>query len=119
VLIGALLCGATVRFFAVSFAEFPESLWRLALIPYVAASLIFCLAGLRNPSGAYIMIVSVIPAALMGQANLLLVTPVARRLRRAAPPPQAISASPTAIIIALAFVMIIILTAPGVRFTLR
>jgi hypothetical protein len=115
---GTLLCGATVRFFATSFAEFPESLWRLALVPYVSAALLFCLAGLRIPNGAHLMLASVIPASLLGQAILPLITPVAHRLRAVAPPPQAISTSPTAILIAAAFVVIILLTAPGVPFTM-
>lgn len=117
VVVGTLLCLATVRFFAVSFAAFPESLWRLSLVPYVCAAVVFCLAGLRNPAGTYIMIISVVPAALLGQAILVFVTPLARRLRVAAPPAQPIPLSATAILTALAFVVIIFLTAPGVRFT--
>lgn len=118
VVVGTLLCVGTVRFFAVSFAEFPEDLWRLSLVPYVSATLVFCAAGLRNPAGAYIMMASVVPAALMGQGILPFVTPLARKLRVAAPPSQAIPASVTAILVALVFVVIIFLTAPGVRFTL-
>ena len=121
VVIGTLFCVITVRFFAVSFAEFPENRWRLALIPYVSASIVFCLAGLRNPNGAHSMFISVLPAALMGQSILLFVTPIARRRQVVAPqsaPPQAASASPTAILIALVFVVIIFLTAPGVHFTM-
>lgn len=118
VVVGTLLCVATVRFFAASFAEFPEDLWRLSLVPYISATLVFCLAGLRNPAGAYIMMASVVPAALMGQGILPFVTPVARRCRVAVPRAQAIPASPAAILVALAFVAIIFLTAPGVRFTL-
>ena len=118
VLVGTGLCAATVRFFAVSFAEFPEELWRLALVPYISATLVFCLAGLRNPAGAYIMMASVVPAALMGQGILHFVTPVARRLRPAVPRPQAVAFSPAAILTALVFVVVIFLTAPGVRFTL-
>jgi hypothetical protein len=118
VVLGTLLCGATVRFFATSFAEFPESLWRLALVPYVSAAVLFCLAGLRIPNGAHLMFASVIPAALLGQAVLPLITPVARRLRGVTPPPQAIATSPMPILIAAACVVVILLTAPGVHFTL-
>lgn len=118
VVVGILLCVATVRFFAASFAEFPEDLWRLALVPYISATLVFCAAGLRNPAGAYIMMASVVPSALMGQGILPFVAPLARRLRVAVPPSQAIPASPTAILVATVFVVIIFLTAPGVRFTL-
>lgn len=117
VVVGALLCVATVRFFARSFAEFPESLWRLCLVPYVSASLLFCLAGLRNPDGDS-LIISVLPAALLGQCILLFVTPLARKLRVAPPPPQALPLSPVAISVALVFVVVIFLTAPGVRFTM-
>jgi hypothetical protein len=118
VVVSTVLCAATVRFFAVSFAEFSENLWRLALVPYVSAALVFCAAGLRNPAGIHIMLISVVPAALTGQAILVFVTPLARRLRVAAPRPRAIPSSPLAIAVALVFVVIVFLTAPGVRFTL-
>ena len=118
VVIGTLFCIGVVRFFAMRFADFPENLWRLSLIPYFSAALVFCLAGLRIPGGGRLMIISAIPAALIGQSILLFVTPIARRLRVQAPPRKAIPTSPTAILIALAFVVIILLTAPGVRFTL-
>jgi hypothetical protein len=118
VVIGTLCCIGTVRFFAVSFAEFPEDLLRLALIPYVSAALVFCTAGLRLSDGGQLMIVSVIPAALIGQSILLFVTPIARRLRVRPPTQKVIPTSPTAILIALVFVVIILITAPGVRFTI-
>jgi hypothetical protein len=116
--IGTSLCIGAVRFFAASFAEFPENLWLLSLVPYVSASLIFCVAGLRIPDGGKLMVVSVIPAALIGQSILVFIAPVARRLRAQAPLRKAIATSPSAIVIALAFVVVILLTAPGVRFTL-
>lgn len=118
VIIATLLCTATVRFFAHGFAGFPENLWRLSLVPYISATLVFCVAGLRVPNAAYLMAVSVIPAALLGQAILVFVTPVARRLRVAVPPPQAIPASPAVLFVALVFVVVILLTAPGVHFTI-
>lgn len=118
VLIGALLCVATVRFFAPSFGDFSENLWRLSLIPYVSATLVFCLTGLRIPNSAHFMLIAVIPASLMGQAILVFITPVARRLRVAAPRPEAIRTSPLMIAIALVFVVVVYLTAPGVKFTL-
>jgi hypothetical protein len=117
VIVSTLLCIGTVRFFAPSFGEFPENLWRLALVPYVSATFFFCLAGLRIPNGAQLMLISVIPASLMGQAILLFVTPPARRLRVAVPAPQAIPTSPAVIAVGLVFVVIILLTAPGVHFT--
>jgi hypothetical protein len=120
VLGGALLCFATVRFFAVSFADFPENRWRLALIPYFSASLVFCLAGMLNPAGPGMMLMSVLPAALMGQSILLFVTPLARKLRRSSPSTPALeeaAATPTVIFIASLLVVVIFLTAPGVRFT--
>jgi hypothetical protein len=114
---GVLLCTATVRIFAAIFAEFAENRWRLALIPYVAASLVFCAAGLRIPNGAQLMLISVMPAALMGQSILLFVTPIARRLQTTMPKPRLIALSPTAILVALVFVVLIFYTAPGVHFT--
>jgi hypothetical protein len=118
VVLGALLCAATVRIFATTFAEFPENRWRLALVPYIAASLVFCAAGLRIPNGAQLMLISVMPAALMGQSILLFVTPIARRLPAATTAkPQVIGLSPVAILIALVFIVVIFYTAPGVNFT--
>jgi hypothetical protein len=118
VLVGGLLCAATVRFFAPSFAEFAENLWRLCLVPYVSATLVFCLTGLRIPNSTHFMLVAVIPASLMGQAILVFITPVARRLRTATPRQEAIRTSPLVIAIALVFVMVVYLTAPGVHFVL-
>jgi hypothetical protein len=117
IILGALLCAATVRIFASTFAEFPENRRRLALIPYVSASLVFCAAGLRIPNGAQLMLISVLPAALMGQSILLFVTPVSRRLQKTVPKPQVIALSRTAILVALVFVVVIFCTAPGVHFT--
>jgi hypothetical protein len=82
VVFGTLICTGVVRFFAALFSTFPESLTRLALVPYASATFIFCLAGLRIPHGRYLMLISVLPASLMGQAILLFVVPVARRLRK-------------------------------------
>lgn len=118
VVVGGLLCAATVRFFAASLAEFAESLWRLCLIPYVSATLVFCLTGLRIPNAAHFMLIAVIPASLMGQAILVVITPVARRMRVATPRPEAIPTSPLMIAVALVFVAVVYLTAPGVNFTL-
>jgi len=118
VLVGALLSAATVRFFAASLAEFSENLWRLCLVPYVSATLVFCLTGLRIPNSTHFMLIAVIPASLMGQAILVFITPVARRLRVATPRPEAIRTSPVMIAVALVFVVVVYLTAPGVNFTL-
>jgi hypothetical protein len=117
VVFGSLLCAGVVRFFATSFGEFPESLTRLAWVPYIAAAVIFCVAGLRIPHGLHLMIISVIPAALLGQSILVFVAPVARRVRKEAPPQEAIPISPIAIVVALVFVVVVLLTAPGVHFT--
>jgi hypothetical protein len=83
---GAILSAGTVVFFARSFARFPESLWRLSLVPFCASAVVFCLAGLRIPNGAELMVISDIPAALLGQSILVVVTPVARMFRSEAPP---------------------------------
>jgi hypothetical protein len=116
---GAILCAGTVFFFAASFARFPESLWRLSFVPYCAAAVVFCLAGLRIPNGAELMVISVIPAALLGQSILVFVTPVARRWRSQTPSPEVIPISPVALLIALVFVVAILVTAPGLRFAVR
>jgi hypothetical protein len=113
---GAVLSAGTVVFFARSFARFPESLWRLSLVPFCAAAIVFCLAGLRIPNGAELMVISVIPAALLGQSILVFVTPLARILRTETPPAEMIPASPVALIVGFVFVIAILVTATGVRF---
>ncbi len=115
---GMLICIGVVRYFAKSFGQFPESLTRLAWVPYISSAVVFCAAGLRIPNGAHDMIISVIPAALLGQSILAFVAPVARRVRAQVPPREAIPASPVAIVVALIFVVVIFLTAPGVHFSL-
>ena len=116
VVFGTLICTSVVRFFAALFSTLPESLTRIALVPYASATLIDCLVGLRIPNGTYLMLISVLPASLMGQAILLFVTPVARRLRKESAPEEVVPTSPTALFFAALFMVIIFLTAPGVRF---
>jgi len=116
---GASLSALTVLFFARSFANFPESLWRLSIVPFFAATVLSFVAGLFIPNGAQLMIISVIPAALLGQAILIFVTPVARRLRTQSPPAEAIPTDPAALIVGCIFVMAILVTATGIRFGVR
>jgi hypothetical protein len=116
VIFGTLICIGVVRFFAALFSTFPESLTLLALVPYASATFIFCLAGLRIPNGRYLMLISVLPASLMGQAILLFVAPVARRLRKESAPEEVVPTSATALFLAALFMVIIFLTAPGIHF---
>lgn len=118
IVVGTILCLGSARFFAVSFGKFPEDLRRLSLIPYFSAALIFSVAGLRIPNGTHLMLISVIPAALMGQSMLLFVVPLARRLRQGDPSMQTIPTSLSAILIGGLFVVVILLTAPGVYFSI-
>jgi hypothetical protein len=118
VVFGTLICTGVVRFFAALFSTFPESLTRIALVPYASSTFIFCLAGLRIPNGTYLMLTSVLPASLMGQAILIFVTPVARRLRKEAALEEVVLTSPTALFFAALFIVIIFLTAPGVHFVM-
>jgi hypothetical protein len=113
---GAILSAGTVVFFARSFARFPDSLWRLSVVPFCASTLVFCLAGLRIPNGAQQMVISVIPAALLGQSILVFVTPVARRLRTQTPAAEVIATSPAALIVGSVFVIAILVTATGLYF---
>jgi hypothetical protein len=113
---GAVLSAGTVFFFARSFARFPESLWRLSLVPFCAATLVFCLAGLCIPNGAQPMVISVVPAALLGQSILVFITPVARRLRTQTPPAEVIATSPVALIVGCVFVIALLVTATGLYF---
>jgi hypothetical protein len=116
VVFGTLICIGVVRFFAALFSTFPENLTLLALVPYASATLIFCLAGLRIPNGRYLMLISVLPASLMGQAILVFVAPVARRLRKESAPEEVVPTSATALFFAALFIVIILLTAPGIHF---
>jgi hypothetical protein len=118
VVLGTLICVGVVRFFAALFGTFPENLTLLALVPYASATFIFCLAGLRIPNGRYLMLISVLPASLMGQAILLFVAPVARRLRKDSAPEEVVPTSAAALFFAALFIVIIFLTAPGVHFTM-
>jgi len=118
VVFGTLICIGVVRFFAALFSTFPESLTLLALVPYASATFIFCLAGLRIPNGRYLMLISVLPASLMGQAILLLVAPVARRLRKVSAPEEVVPTSATALFFAALFIVIIFLTAPGIHLVM-
>ena len=116
VVFGTLICIGVVRFFAALFSTFPENLTLLALVPYASATFIFCLAGLRIPNGKYLMLISVLPASLMGQAILVFVAPVARRLRKESAPEEVVPTSATALFFAALFIVIILLTAPGIHF---
>jgi hypothetical protein len=116
VVIGAILSAGTVFFFARSFARFPESLWRLSLVPFCASTLVFCIAELRIPNGAQLMVISAVPAALLGQSILVVVTPVARRLRTQTPPAEVIPTSPIALIVGCVFVLVLLVTATGLYF---
>jgi hypothetical protein len=116
---GTILGAGTVVFFAKRFAGFPESLWRLSLVPFCSATVMFCLAGLGIPNGAELMVISVIPAALLGQSILVFVTPVARRLRSQTPPAEVIATSPAALIVGFVFVIVIFVTATGLHFAVR
>lgn len=78
IIVGTIMCLGCLRFFAVTFGKFPEDLRGLSLIPYFSAALIFSIAGLRIPQGPHLMLISVIPAALMGQSILLFIVPIAR-----------------------------------------
>jgi hypothetical protein len=62
------------------------------------------------------MLISVLPASLLGQAILLFVAPVARRLRKESAPQEVVATSATALFFAALFMVIIFLTAPGVHF---
>jgi hypothetical protein len=119
VAVGAILSAGTVVFFAKSFARFPESLWRLSLVPFCAATVVFCLAGLNIPNGAHLIVISVIPAALLGQSILVFVTPVARSLRSQTPPPEVIATNPAALVAGFFFVIAILATATGLHFAVR
>jgi len=118
VVFGTLICIGVVRFFAAPFSTFPESLTLLALVPYASATFIFCLAGLRIPNGRYLMLISVLPASLMGQAILLFVAPVARRLRKESASEEVVPISATALFFAALFIVIIFLTAPGIHLVM-
>jgi hypothetical protein len=118
-ILGLLACYWAVQFLGKMFSTFPESRLRLALIPYAASTIVFCLVGLRLHHAAHFMLVSVIPASLLGQLPLPLSVWIARRHSMNAPLPGIVPLNLLVILLALAFTVIVWFTAPGVQFTLR
>lgn len=118
VVLGTTVCAVIVRWGAPYFALFPESLTKLALVPYFAATVLFCVASIRLHNARYFMLISAIPGSLIGQAILPMIAPVARRMRTTSATMGAVPFSPTAVILALACLVATYFTAPGVRFSL-
>jgi|GEM_PF-6976440 len=118
ILFGGATCAWVVRVFARLFGNFAENLTPLALVPYFAGAFGFCLAGFLLPHAAYLFAISVIPASLIGQGILVFVAPVARRIAPATTQRDVVPFSATALILAAVFVVILLLTAPGIPFTL-
>ena len=118
IVFGVAVCAWEVSFFAKLFGEFSESLSRLALVPYFSGTVGFCLAGLRLPHAAYYFAISVIPASLIGQGILVFVAPVARRAHVVSIEKSVIPFSASALVLAVIFLGLLLLTAPGVHFTL-
>ena len=118
IVFGVAVCAWEVRFFAKLFGEFSESLSRLALVPYFFGTVGFCLAGLRLPHAAYYFAISVIPASLIGQGILVFVAPVARRFNIGTSEKDIIPFCAGTLFLAAILLGILLLTAPGVHFTL-
>ena len=118
IVFGVAVCAWEVTFSARLFGEFSESLSRLALVPYFSGTVGFCLAGLRLPHAAYYFAISVIPASLIGQGILVFVAPVARRGCVLSIEKDVIPFCAIALVLAVIFLGILLLTAPGVHFTL-
>ena len=117
IVFGVAICAWEVRFFARFFGEFSESLSRLALVPYFSGTIGFCLAGLRLPHAAYFFAISVIPASLIGQGILVFVAPVARRSNIGTSEKDIIPFCAGTLVLAAILLGILLLTAPGVHFT--
>jgi hypothetical protein len=118
VVVGTLVCAGIVRFLAGSFAQFSGSLVKLAVVPYFASTVGFCLAGLRLPDTMHLMLTATIPSSLMGQAILPLIPPFAGRHRAVTPSLESVPFSPTILVVSIIFLVIDILQAPGVPFAL-
>jgi hypothetical protein len=118
VAVGLIACAMVVRYCARFFALFPENLTRLALIPYSAATLLFCLASVRLPHAVHYMLISVVPGSMIGQGILTVITPVARQVRVRPAQIETVPFSPITIGLACACFIATFLTAPGIHFTL-
>jgi len=118
VVVETAVCAVIVRFFAGSFAKFPGSLVKLAVVPYFASTVGFCLAGLRLPDTMHLMLTATIPSSLMGQAILPLVPAFTGRHRAVTPSLESVPFSPTILVLSVIFLVIDILQAPGVHFAL-
>ena len=118
VVVETAVCAVIVRFFAGSFAKFPGSLVKLAVVPYFASTVGFCLAGLRLPDTMHLMLTATIPSSLMGQAILPLVPAFTGRHRTVTPSLESVPFSPTILVLSVIFLVIDILQAPGVHFAL-
>ena len=116
--VGVATCAWEVRFFAKCFGKFSESLTRLALVPYFSGTVGSCLAGLRLPHAGHYFAISVIPSSLIGQSILVFVAPIARRSSIGTREKDIIPFCAGALVLALIALGVLVLTAPGVHFTL-
>ncbi|WP_394845117.1 hypothetical protein LZC95_49700 [Pendulispora brunnea] len=117
IVLGIVLCTVTVRAFAPLFGTFSESLVRLAMVPYLAGTVGTGIGGFFLPAEQmYYIIIGLIPSALIGQGVLLFIVPRARKVRTEVPVGEVIPRSPTAIVLAIIVLAIMILTARGVHF---
>jgi hypothetical protein len=117
-ILGLVACYWTIQFLGRIFSTFPESRVRLALIPYAASTIVFCLAGLRLHHATHMLLAYVLPASLLGQLPLPLSVWLAKQHHTNAPLPGIVPLNPVVILVAGVFIVIIWFTAHGVRFTL-
>jgi len=94
--------------------------WTLCLVPYVTGAALFVLAGLPNPVGFVLVLVSSAAASLGGTSALAWMTQLLRNERRFPPsarPPIVLGRSPAwlalGVLTALAFVIVL---GPSIRF---
>jgi len=91
---------------------------KLTLIPYLAGGLAFCLAGLFNPVGMKLVLISAAAAAFGGTSGLVWLSVIAIRLKPGATvPPRALARNWRWIIMGLVSALLLIgVLGPGVRF---
>jgi len=91
---------------------------KLTLIPYLAGGLAFCLAGLFNPVGMKLVLLSAAAASFGGTAGLVWLSVMARHLKPAASvPPVALARNGCWIVMGLSSTILLVgVLGPGVRF---
>jgi hypothetical protein len=121
VIAGVVLCVAVTRLMATRLRAFPGGLARLTLVPYISASILYSVASLSDPNPRT-MIIATLPAAFIGQGVLLFAPLFAHRGRSGLPfeqpAQQVIQVYGAVLVLAMACIVLLVYTAPGIKITL-